>query len=110
MPDQKPPTDIIMYICPRASICGNFYASPEFRPDRTSDLARRQQRRSEMGTKETHSRLECPTCRARGIFVDRVPVIVTTIMPLEEALVNVKTKPGIRSEIMHPGDPQMPVV
>lgn len=77
---------VIVYICPTEG-CGDHYASPDFRPDR-ADLDSKQTRRSQNsgGVEETHPRKQCPACRTRGKSVDRVPFIVTQIVPLNKVL------------------------
>lgn len=92
--DTPPPVDIIMYICPNAKVCGNYYAAPEFRVDKDMSLAAPQTRRTESGQEESFSRLECPACRQRGIHVLRVPYIVAIVVPLETAMHNTGARPG----------------
>ena len=86
LPEQiYPRCNIVIYICPTED-CGNFYAAPVFRTDR-SELEQIQSARSYDGTRvESHTRLECPDCRDNGIRVRRVPYVVTAIVSLENMM------------------------
>jgi hypothetical protein len=85
MSEQIPPASIIMYICPNVATCGNYYAAPDFRPDR-SNINAVQSRRGAERQEETFSRTACPTCRAAGIHIERRPYIVATVVSLETAM------------------------
>lgn len=80
---QDPPAQILVYVCPTRG-CGNYYGDQTFRKDRTPDIDVVKSRRVEDGRRiTTHSRVECPDCRANGKRVDRVPYLVTSVMPLD---------------------------
>jgi hypothetical protein len=79
------PKHIIVYVCPTDG-CENYYASPEFRPDRT-DVSAMQFHRSQDGESvPSHTRSSCPDCRVRGKKVERVPYIVTQVVLLDDAV------------------------
>lgn len=81
------PAPVILYVCPTPG-CGNHYAAPEFRPDRQSIEAMQFARSQNDGSvHEAHTRIACPACRVlRGLAVDRVPYVVTGVVPLAEVM------------------------
>ena len=80
-----PAIQIIVFVCPTEG-CGNYYASSIFQPGDPA-LTEVQKRRDEEGVKsDTHPRVECPACRVRGINVNRVPFVVTTLLPVDIAV------------------------
>lgn len=83
---QAPSKSMIIYVCPTPG-CDNFFGAPDFRPDR-QDLSQPQEARSQTDGHryQTHARSECPDCRLKGKKVDRVPYIVTAVLPLADAL------------------------
>ena len=86
---EHPPAEVIVYICPTKG-CGNYFASPDFRDDR-SDIRTPQEHRSQDGSKtKTHARVECPDCRARGKKVKRVPWVVTEVVNLDRMVAHVQ--------------------
>jgi hypothetical protein len=82
---RKPDEQIIVYICPTPG-CQNHYASNHFKPGDPGLTAPSKRRTEEGEIHDGPSRLECPDCRAHGVRVNRVPYIVTLMLPLSEAL------------------------
>jgi len=90
-PEAEVPTaHIIVYICPATweeegveFHCPNYYAAPGFDPDNAS-LEVMQSMRDQRGERvESHARLECPACRARGVKIQRKAWIVTQVVDYE---------------------------
>ena len=85
-----PTKNIVIYVCPTEG-CPNYYGAPDFRADR-ADIGRMQHHRSQNDGRQvaSHSRTECPFCREKGSHVQRVPHIVTEMVPLEPMVQAVK--------------------
>jgi hypothetical protein len=86
---ETPSVHIIMYICPTPG-CGNYYAAPMFRPDRTPDLEKSQTRTVEGVKSVIWPRTECPDCRQKNKHVLRVAYLVTGVVPLKSVIAQAK--------------------
>jgi hypothetical protein len=89
MPEARAPgADIIVYVCPTVG-CGNHFAAPNFRPDRT-DLDSPSVIHGDNGPTHGPARKTCPDCRRQGLTVNRVAYIVTQVVPLDGVLAATK--------------------
>lgn len=104
-PDEprEPTTQVIVYICPTPG-CGNHYASQNFRSDRSTIEAMQHRRGQNDGEQvQSHTRVACPSCRLlRGIDVQRVPYVVTQVVPLSALLSKQKAQRKALTETEDP--------
>jgi hypothetical protein len=88
---ENSPKRIVVYVCPTKD-CPDYYAASDFTPER-ADIAVMQYHRSQSDGSQvaSHPRIECPLCRARGEHVNRVPYVVTEVVPYKELMSAVTT-------------------
>lgn len=85
------PVPVILFICPTKG-CGNHYAATTFLPGNPTLYTVQTRRAQKGGLEKTHTRLECPDCRAAGRSVDRVPYLVIEIIELSKFKALVKKR------------------